>query len=93
MHAFIAYNVYMKCRQYTIRNIPDSLDSEIRRRARKTHKSMNAVLINALSRGIGLTEDQVQYHDLDGLVGSWIDDPEFDAAMEAFEAIDEDMWK
>ena len=31
--------------------------------------------------------------DLDALVGSWSEDPEFDAAIRAFEQVDEAMWK
>lgn len=32
------------------------------------------------------------YHDLDKFAGTWIDDPEFDRAMEEFDRIDEELW-
>lgn len=34
-----------------------------------------------------------EHHDLDVLIGSWQEDPEFDAAVRAFEQVDESMWK
>jgi hypothetical protein len=40
-----------------------------------------------------MADEPVEYHDLDELAGSWVADPDFDAAMEAFESIDEELWK
>ena len=37
--------------------------------------------------------DAPEYHDLDSLIGSWKEDAEFDAAIRAFEQVDEAMWK
>ncbi len=34
-----------------------------------------------------------KFHDLDSLIGSWREDAEFDAAIRAFEQVDEAMWK
>lgn len=34
-----------------------------------------------------------EHHDLDGLIGSWQEDPAFDAAIRAFEQVDEALWK
>ena len=34
-----------------------------------------------------------EHHDLDGLIGSWREDPEFDAAIRAFSQVDEAVWK
>jgi len=83
----------MKRMQYTIRGIPERVDELVRRRAQATRKSMNEVLVEALSRGLGIGDEPVEYHDLDDLAGTWVDDPEFDAAIEAFEVVDEDLWK
>ena len=33
------------------------------------------------------------HHDLDSLIGTWRDDPAFDAAIRAFEQVDEAVWK
>ncbi len=36
---------------------------------------------------------EAKYHDLDPLIGSWKDDPEFDAAIRVFEQVDEEAAK
>lgn len=33
------------------------------------------------------------HHDLDSLIGTWQEDAEFDAAIRAFEQVDEAVWK
>jgi hypothetical protein len=33
------------------------------------------------------------HHDLDALIGTWRDDPAFDAAIRAFEQVDAEVWK
>ena len=93
MPALNAYIAGMKATQYTIRNVPEQVDRVIRQKAKKSHKSLNAVLLDILKGGAGMTEQPVEHHDLDELIGSWVADPEFDAAMEAFESVDEDLWK
>lgn len=87
------YIAGMKTTQYTIRNIPEQIDRLVRLQAKKTHQSLNAVLLDILKRGVGIADEPMEFHDLDELVGSWVADPEFDAAMEAFESIDEELWK
>ena len=42
--------------QYTIRNVPESLDAALRQSARQKGKSLNEVAVEALARGAGLTE-------------------------------------
>jgi hypothetical protein len=83
----------MKTIQYTIRGIPERVNEVVRRRATATKKSMNEVLLDALSKGLGVAEEPAEYHDLDDLAGTWIEDPEFDAAIKAFDSIDKDLWK
>ena len=83
----------MKTRQYTIRSIPQAVDRTLRARAAQTHQSLNTIVLAALQRGLGLTEDPPEFHDLDDLSGTWVSDPEFDRAMEVFESIDEELWK
>ena len=78
--------------QYTIRKIPEYLDLIARDESKKKHKSLNSVLIEALSKG--LSEDgQIEYHDMDDLAGTWIEDPGIDAALASFNEIDKDLWK
>ena len=79
--------------QYTIRNIPDALDQELRERARRRGTSLNEAAIDALKRGLGITEDAVEYDDLDDLVGTWKNDEAFDQALADQDTIDLDIWR
>ncbi len=78
--------------QYTIRNIPKDLDQMLRKKARQESKSLNAMLIEIIMLGAGLRAEPREYHDLDFLFGSWVEDPEFDKAIADFEKIDEELW-
>lgn len=80
-------------RQYTIRSVPAEVDQALRRRAQREAKSLNAVAVEALARGLELAATTTVYTDLDGLIGSWQEDPAFDRAMVDFERIDEESWK
>ena len=79
--------------QYTIRNIPDALDQELRERARRRGTSLNEAAIYALKRGLGITEDAVEYNDLDDLVGTWKTDEAFDRALADQDTIEPDLWR
>jgi len=79
--------------QYTIRSVPPELDDALRRRAEREGKSLNTVALEILAEGLELEGSQVEYRDLDDLVGSWIEDSGFDAAVADFEKIDEAAWK
>ena len=79
--------------QYTIRAVPDEVDRALRRRARRESKSLNAVVIDALIRGLELDAAPARHTDLDHLVGTWQDDPDFDRAVAEFERVDDESWK
>ncbi len=64
----------MKCKQYTLRAIPDAIDSTLRRLAKNEGKSLNAIAIKALARGLELDAKPVQHTDHDALIGSWQED-------------------
>lgn len=49
--------------------------------------------IQVLYRGTGLSEVPTQYDDLDDLAGSWVHDPEFDAALSEQDTVDPELWK
>ncbi len=36
---------------------------------------------------------ETRHNDLDDLAGKWVDDPEFAAAIEAMDKIDEELWQ
>lgn len=89
MSAGIAYTL---CMQYTVRNVPDKLDKELRRRAREEGKSLNEVALEAMARGVGQGAETVRYRDLSGIAGSWKDDPEFDRAIADLDTVDPELW-
>lgn len=93
MQAMSAYIAGMKNIQYTIRGIPAGVDAALRRRGLREGKSLNAVLVEALARGLELDAVPVEHTDLDELIGSWQEDPGFDAAVAEFSRIDEEAWK
>ena len=79
--------------QYTIRSVPDAIDRAVRQRAKREDKSLNAVVVEALARGLDLDTKPAEYEDLDHLIGTWQEDPGFDDAVAAFERVDADAWK
>jgi hypothetical protein len=78
--------------QYTLRNMPGTLDEALRRAARERGKSLNEVAIEALARGAGVTGDRSRHRDLGDIAGTWRNDPAFDSALAAQDSIDEDIW-
>ena len=79
--------------QYTIRQVPLRIDQALRERARRERRSLNAVAIEALERGLGIAEEAIRHHDLDDLAGTWVHDPAFDQAIEDMDQIDPELWK
>ena len=79
--------------QYTIRNVPNSLDTALRRRAREQGKSLNEVAIEALVRGAGVTGERGRQRDLDDIAGTWKNDRAFDRARAAQDTVDRDLWQ
>jgi hypothetical protein len=79
--------------QYTLRKIPSHVDRELRRRADEERKSLNEVALQALERGLDLADQSVRHHDLDDLIGTWVEDPEFDRAIEEMDQIDPELWQ
>ncbi len=93
MQAFHAYIACVKSMQYTIRGIPAAIDRAARRRAKQEGISLNAVAVEALARGLDLDAKPVEHTDLDALIGTWQEDPAFDAAIAGFDHIDEEAWR
>lgn len=76
--------------QYTIRGVPREVDRELRRRARDQKVSLNQLLIEELRSAAGTPR---KFRSLEGIAGTWKDDPEFDRALEDQRRIDPDLWK
>jgi hypothetical protein len=89
-NACIEYN---ECMQYTIRNIPDYLDTTLRDFARREGKSLNEVAVAALVRGVGLEARERVKRDLSDIAGTWQEDAAFDNAIAEQQKIDEAMWQ
>lgn len=81
----------MNSTQYTIRAVPAKLDKALRKRAQKTGKSLNEVLVESLARGAGINIDDQTYHDLDWFVGSLTLDESFDEAMDWLNSLPKDL--
>ena len=79
--------------QYTIRAVPGEIDRALRQRAKRESKSLNAAVIDALARGLALDTVPARHADLDDLVGTWQEDPDFDRAVAEFDRIDDESWK
>jgi hypothetical protein len=79
--------------QYTLRGIPPTVDSELRRRAKAEGKSLNTVALEALIRGSGLGESPIHQRDLGDVAGTWHEDPNFDQAVTNQDLVDERLWK
>jgi len=93
MHALADIIAIMNSRQMTIRRISERISKMLRETARKEAKSINQVALEALERGLGIADEQTEYHDLDDLSGTWIEDPEFDRVIAEIDAVDTELWK
>lgn len=71
----------MKAKQYTIRNVPSSVDRALKRKAMEKHTSLNSLLLRALEKEAGVGGESSTHSDLDALIGSWVSDPEVDRAL------------
>ncbi len=93
MQAFSAYNVGMKRNQYTLRAVPEVVDRELRSRAAHERQSLNAVALNVIAVGLGLSGKPMDFRDLDALAGTWVEDPSFDAALREMDTVDGELWQ
>jgi DNA polymerase III delta subunit len=93
MLAFSACIAYIKCMQYTIRNLPARLDKLIRKRAKEEGKSLNTVALEALMEAFGLRGSVPAHRDVGSLAGSWVEDPAVDEALAEQRVIDDEMWR
>ena len=91
--ALLDYDVCMERHQLTIRRVPERVKKLLKELARREDKSLNQVSLEILERGLGLTGEEIVYHDLDDLAGTWVDDPEFDKAVEEQHRVDPELWK
>lgn len=81
-----------KAQQYTIRNIPPSLDRALRRRAAERKVSLNALVLRILEQEAGGTETRAK-HDLDAFFGTWIEDRGVERALTEQRRVDPSDWQ
>lgn len=81
------------CMQYTLRNVPRSLDRALREQARSRNKSLNEIVLEALQRALGLDGEPGVQRDLSDIVGTWQDDPEMDRVLAEQRRVDPEAWK
>ena len=90
VQAVVSYDAGM---QYTLRRIPKAVDKALRDLARRQGRSLNDVAVEALARSCGLTDEPVKHRNLTGIAGTWVEDPDFDAALADQDRIDAELWK
>lgn len=78
----------------TIRNVPKRLADALNRERRRKDASLNATVLDLLSRSLGVTESGPRSNGLAAYAGSWTDAElrQFEAAVAPLDAIDDDMW-
>lgn len=79
--------------QYTLRNVPAAIDTLLRQRARAAGKSLNEVTLDALVRGLGVTEGALKHRDLGDVAGTWQPDRATDEALAAQRRVDPELWR
>ena len=79
--------------QYTIRGVPPQVDQVLREKSHREHKSLNQLALEALQAVAGQATGPVRHRDLDFMIGTWVEDPEFDAAIRAQDVVDEGKWR
>jgi hypothetical protein len=83
----------MERHQLTIRKVPGRVKRLLQELAKREEKSLNQVSLEVLERGLGLSSEEIVYHDLDDLAGTWVHDPEFDKAIEEQHRVEPELWK
>ena len=68
-------------------------DRQLRRQASREQRSLNPIALRTLPRELSLVRGERRHHDLDDLAGTWVDDPEFDRAIEAIDEVDTELWR
>lgn len=83
--------------QVTVRNIDEEWVTQAKAEAKRKGVSMNAVLKEAIGRGLGVTQDP-ETNGLEKFAGcmpfeSEEEREQWDDSMKVFEQIDEKLWK
>jgi hypothetical protein len=78
---------------YTLTNIPNDLDRALRERAALEQKSLEAIIVDLLARGLNIKPPQaISKSPRSDATDNWRDDPEFQAALRDQNLIDWEVW-
>lgn len=80
----------VQAHQYTIRGVPEEVDRVLRAIAKQRKVSLNQLIVEELTKA---TIGRTQKADFSDLAGRWIEDPKFDALIEAQRAIHPGDWR
>jgi hypothetical protein len=79
--------------QYTIRGVPEAVDSAIRQRARASGKSLNETAVEVLADGAGMAGVPRRRRDLADIAGTWKGNRDVERALADQDTVDEDLWR
>ena len=81
--------------QITLRNLPEPLEREIRKEARRRGLSLNSAIIAILEKGMAMEPRLDKKRDLTSLAGTWHEAglAQFQDATAVFEKIDAENWQ
>jgi hypothetical protein len=82
-----------KAAQYTIRNVPGSVDRALRRKAAARKVSLNSLVLEALEVAAGVSAGSKKHHDLDSFFGTWVADRNIDRALAEPREVDPRDWE
>jgi len=79
----------------TIRRVSSRLAQALEREKRRRGASLNAVVLDVLSEGLGVGPGGKRRNGLARLAGSWpeAEFQQFQAAVEAAERVDDELWR
>lgn len=81
--------------QITLRNLPESVELAIRKRAAEKHISLNQSASELLQQALGTNANKRSYRNLRDPAGTWNEREAdlFDRRVEELRSIDPEVWK
>jgi len=79
--------------QYTVRNVPESVDQALRERAHRERKSLNQLTLELLAEAVGDVANGHPRRNLASIAGSWASDADTEQALDDQRRIDPELWR
>ena len=76
----------------TLTHVPKELDDALRLRARVEGKSVDEVAVEVMRAGLGVAVATKRL-DLSEFAGTWVSDPDVEAALRDQDRVDPEMWR